>query len=94
MIPVHGQEGTPSMAESRTERVLVVGAGLGGISIYGVVSGRRKNYSLKAPKRSALYANLYFVGGSVNPGGGTPMVVASGQQAARLVVEDLERPAR
>lgn len=51
-------------------------------SIYGVVSHRWKNLGFKAPKRSELFDNLYFVGGSVNPGGGTPMVVLSGQMVA------------
>jgi diapolycopene oxygenase len=38
-------------------------------AIYGTLNHWRKNYSLKAPQRSELYANLYFAGGSVNPGG-------------------------
>jgi diapolycopene oxygenase len=58
-------------------------------AIYGVVSNRFKNYALKAPKRSGRYAGLYFVGGSVNPGGGTPMVVLCGQKVADLVAGDL-----
>ncbi len=53
-------------------------------AIYGVVSNR-KNQGFKAHKTSALYDNLYFVGGSVNPGGGTCMVVLSGQQVARRI---------
>ncbi len=53
-------------------------------AIYGVVSDRKKNKGFKAPKKSELYSNLYFVGGSVNPGGGMPMVVLSGQQAAEM----------
>jgi diapolycopene oxygenase len=57
-------------------------------AIYGVVSNRKKNYALKAPKQSSKYRNLYFVGGSVNPGGGTPMVVLSGQKAAELIVRN------
>lgn len=56
-------------------------------AIYGVVCDRRRNFALKAPKRSERYANLFFVGGSVNPGGGTCMVVLSGQQVARMVRE-------
>lgn len=48
-------------------------------SIYGVVNDWKKNMSLKAPKRSERYENLFFVGGSVNPGGGTCMVVLCGQ---------------
>jgi len=57
-------------------------------SIYGVVSDMRKNFAFKAPKRSPNYRNLFFVGGSVNPGGGMPMVTLCGQQVARLVMED------
>ena len=55
-------------------------------SIYGVVSDRFKNLAFKAPKQSTRYPNLFFVGGSVNPGGGMPMVVLCGQNVARKVV--------
>jgi diapolycopene oxygenase len=54
-------------------------------AIYGVVSDRKRNYALKAPKQSSRYENLFFVGGSVNPGGGTPMVVLSGQKVSELI---------
>ncbi|MFH2005332.1 MAG: phytoene desaturase family protein [bacterium] len=56
-------------------------------AIYGVVSNRKQNFALKAPKSSSIYENLFFVGGSVNPGGGTCMVVLSGQKAAELIVQ-------
>lgn len=56
-------------------------------SIYGVVSDRFKNFAFKAPKHSTKYENLYFVGGSVNPGGGMPMVVLCGQNAAKMIAE-------
>jgi diapolycopene oxygenase len=59
-------------------------------SIYGVVANRRKNMGFKIPKQSRFYKNVFFVGGSVNPGGGMPMVVLSGQQ----VVEQIENPKR
>ena len=55
-------------------------------SIYGVVSDRFKNLAFKAPKQSTKYPNLFFVGGSVNPGGGMPMVVLCGQNVAKNVV--------
>ncbi|MFT4112013.1 phytoene desaturase family protein [Silvibacterium sp.] len=58
-----------------------------GGSIYGVVSDRWRNFAFKAPKQSPHYRNLYFVGGSVNPGGGMPMVTLCGRHVARLVVE-------
>ena len=56
-------------------------------SIYGVVVDRFKNLGFKAPKQSELYENLFFVGGSVNPGAGMPMVTLCGQNVARKVVE-------
>jgi len=56
-----------------------------GGSIYGVASDLWKNYAFKAPKQSTKYDNLYFVGGSVNPGGGMPMVTLSGQLAAKAI---------
>lgn len=58
-------------------------------SIYGVVSDWRRNYGFKAPKRSSRYRNLYFTGGSVNPGGGMPMVVLCGQKVADRIVADV-----
>lgn len=58
-------------------------------SIYGVVCDRRRNFAFKAPKRSSQFRNLFFVGGSVNPGGGMPMVTLSGQHVARMIVEQV-----
>jgi diapolycopene oxygenase len=54
-------------------------------SIYGVVSDKKKNMGFKAPKYSSKYKNLFFVGGSVNPGGGMPMVILSGQQVIHQI---------
>ncbi|MEM6572562.1 MAG: phytoene desaturase family protein [Planctomycetota bacterium] len=56
-------------------------------SIYGVVSDRFKNLAFKAPKKCPDYEGLYFVGGSVNPGGGMPMVFLCGQNVAKAIVE-------
>jgi diapolycopene oxygenase len=58
-------------------------------SIYGTVADRRKNFGFKAPQRSDRYRNLYFVGGSVNPGGGMPMVTLSGQLVRDKIQQDL-----
>ena len=55
-------------------------------SIYGVACDRFKNLGFKAPKQSTKYSNLFFVGGSVNPGGGMPMVVLCGQNVCRKIV--------
>lgn len=59
-----------------------------GGSIYGVVSDKYKNFGFKMPKQSKKYENLYFVGGSVNPGGGMPMVLLSGQNTAKLILKN------
>ena len=55
-------------------------------SIYGTVSHKKKNKGFKHRKQSVLYDNLYFVGGTVNPGGGMPMVTLSGQQVRDKIV--------
>jgi diapolycopene oxygenase len=57
-------------------------------SIYGIVASKRKNMGFKIPKHSKLYDNVYFVGGSVNPGGGMPMVVLSGQQVVEQILKN------
>ncbi|WP_106534872.1 phytoene desaturase family protein [Planomicrobium soli] len=56
-------------------------------AIYGTLSDRSINKGFKHPKQSDRYDNLYFVGGTVNPGGGMPMVTLSGQQVGRKIVE-------
>ena len=58
-------------------------------SIYGVVADRWKNLGFKAPQRSSEWSNLYFVGGSVNPGGGMPMVTLSGQLVRDKILSDM-----
>ncbi len=58
-------------------------------SIYGVVADRFKNLGFKTPQRSNVLENLYFVGGSVNPGGGMPMVTLSGQLVRDKILTDL-----
>lgn len=55
-------------------------------SIYGVVTDWKKNHGFKAPKTSRKYRNLFFCGGSVNPGGGMPMAVLSGQKVADRII--------
>ncbi|WP_348266098.1 phytoene desaturase family protein [Edaphobacter sp. DSM 109919] len=60
-------------------------------SIYGVVCDRRRNFAFKAPKQSSQFHNLFFVGGSVNPGAGMPMVTLSGQHVARMIIEQTSK---
>ncbi len=62
-------------------------------AIYGVVADRWRNFGFKASKQSKAYDNLFFVGGSVNPGGGMPMVVLCGQNVCKkIVAQDRNRP--
>ncbi len=56
-------------------------------SIYGVACDRRSNFAFKAPKQSSRFRNLFFVGGSVNPGSGMPMVTLGGLHVARMIAE-------
>ncbi|MDP3877734.1 MAG: phytoene desaturase family protein [Methylobacter sp.] len=58
-------------------------------AIYGVVADRFKNLGFKNAQRSKVLSNLYFVGGSVNPGGGMPMVTLSGQLVRDKILADL-----
>ena len=59
-------------------------------AIYGVEANRKMNLGFKVPKTSSYYNNLFFVGGSTNPGGGMPMVVLSGQQVEKHVLRSLK----
>ncbi|MEM7699618.1 MAG: FAD-dependent oxidoreductase, partial [Verrucomicrobiota bacterium] len=56
-------------------------------SIYGVVTDWSRNQGFKAPKQSSKYKNLFFTGGSVNPGGGMPMAILCGQKVSDRVVK-------
>ena len=56
-------------------------------SVYGVASDWRRNYGFKFPKKSSKFKNLYFTGGSVNPGGGMPMVILCGQKVADRIIK-------
>lgn len=59
-------------------------------AIYGVEANRKMNLGFKIAKTSTFYRNLFFVGGSTNPGGGMPMVVLSGQQVENHVLRSLK----
>lgn len=56
-------------------------------AIYGTVADKKQNGGFKHKKQSELYDNLYFVGGTVNPGGGMPMVTLSGQQVSDKIAK-------
>lgn len=57
-------------------------------AIYGTLSDKKLNQGFKHPKKSEFISNLYFVGGTVNPGGGMPMVTLSGQNVANLIAKE------
>ncbi|MFA9557969.1 phytoene desaturase family protein [Evansella sp. AB-rgal1] len=52
-------------------------------SLYGLASNRKRDTFLRPFNTSKDIPNLYFVGGSTHPGGGSPMVVLSGRNVAR-----------
>lgn len=60
-------------------------------AIYGVVSDLKMNLGFKAPRRSTMCRNLYFTGGSVNPGPGTPMVTLCGQILSAEIINDINK---
>ncbi|MCM8794201.1 MAG: phytoene desaturase family protein [Candidatus Omnitrophica bacterium] len=57
-------------------------------AIYGIVSHGLLTGGFKPANRSKDFSNLYFCGGSVNPGPGVPMALMSGQIAANCLLED------
>jgi phytoene desaturase len=59
-----------------------------GGAIYGLASHGRLVGGFKPRNRSRVLDNLYFAGGSANPGPGVPMVLMSGVTAASAVCED------
>lgn len=56
-------------------------------SIYGISSNSKKAAFLRQKNRSKTYKNLYFVGGSVHPGGGIPLVMSSAQIVSKMFKE-------
>ncbi|MGJ9382457.1 phytoene desaturase family protein [Salipaludibacillus sp. CF4.18] len=57
-------------------------------ALYGLASNKRKDAFLRPYNRSKDIHNLYFAGGSTHPGGGSPMVVLSGQNIANLITKN------
>ncbi|MDQ0205753.1 phytoene desaturase family protein [Alkalicoccobacillus murimartini] len=54
-------------------------------ALYGVSANTKKTAFLRPANRARDLTNVYFVGGSTHPGGGSPMVVLSGLNVAELV---------
>ncbi|MGG6432539.1 phytoene desaturase family protein [Anoxybacillus sp. D401a] len=51
-------------------------------ALYGIASNRRRDTFLRPSNACKRVKGLYFVGGTTHPGGGSPMVVISGQNVA------------
>jgi phytoene desaturase len=54
-------------------------------SIYGLSSNNRQTAFRRPSNRAPGLRGLYFVGGSVHPGGGIPLVMLSARLVARLI---------
>lgn len=57
-------------------------------SIYGLSSNHRNAAFNRQDNRCRSVKGLYFAGGSAHPGGGIPLVLLSGMNAARHVIHD------
>ncbi|WP_422124227.1 phytoene desaturase family protein [Planococcus sp. X10-3] len=56
-------------------------------SLYGPSSHKKKDAFLRPANASPDIKNLYFVGGSTHPGGGSPMVTMSGHNVAKRILK-------
>ncbi|WP_026675030.1 phytoene desaturase family protein [Alkalihalobacterium bogoriense] len=54
-------------------------------ALYGPSSNSFKGAFFRPQNKSTEIANLYFTGGTTHPGGGSPLVVLSGQNVAALI---------
>ncbi|WP_270182098.1 phytoene desaturase family protein [Alkalihalobacillus sp. CinArs1] len=55
-------------------------------ALYGISSNTLRNSFLRPSNRSKDIKNVYFAGGSTHPGGGSPMVVISGNNVANHII--------
>ncbi|SFR49943.1 phytoene desaturase [Robiginitalea myxolifaciens] len=56
-------------------------------ALYGAASNDRMAAFLRHPNKHSRFDNLYFVGGSVHPGGGIPLCLLSAKIAAAAIPE-------
>lgn len=73
---------TPAMIEERT------GSYAG--SLYGTASNNVFSSFLRHPNFHSKFKGLYFVGGSVHPGGGIPLCLNSARIAVKCIEQDLQ----
>ena len=63
-------------------------------SLYGTSSNSRMAAFLRHPNFSRQIEGLYFVGGSVHPGGGIPLCLKSAKIMSAIVQEDARKRKR
>lgn len=73
----------PVMIESNTSSYMG--------SLYGTSSNSKTAAFLRHPNFSKAISRLYFVGGSVHPGGGIPLCLASAKIMSNMVSEDKQK---
>lgn len=57
-------------------------------AIYGQASNTLKSSFLRPANRDKKFSNLYYVGGTVHPGGGSPIVVKGGYHVGKRIIEE------
>ena len=60
-------------------------------SIYGASSNSKFSAFLRQSNHSRSIKGLYFCGGSVHPGGGTPLCLHSAKITTKKIIEDVEK---
>lgn len=60
-------------------------------SLYGASSNNRFSAFARHGNRHAVYRDLYFTGGSVHPGGGIPLCLASAKIVDQLIEKELKK---
>lgn len=54
-------------------------------TLYGHASNSFRRAFFRPPNKSSIASNLYFVGGSTHPGGGSPLVTLGGLNVANAI---------
>ena len=60
-------------------------------ALYGNSSNNKFSAFLRHPNYSRKIPNLYFVGGSVHPGGGIPLALSSAKITSEIIVKNLKK---
>lgn len=57
-------------------------------ALYGGASNSFRSAFFRPPNKSSIASNLYFVGGSTHPGGGSPLVTLGGMHVADAIIHN------